>query len=340
MKRLAAGIAAVLVTPAVAAAAPVRLAESANVYALTVAGGLAVTAVDSGDVDDPFTLVRTSGRGRNVVGRFGGRNAEFPALAAMPGGRAYVTWGVPVSGGAHVTVAPVDDLGDTLPQVYVTGPAHMDIRSGAAVLAFPDREGNAAVATLPVSGENRSRRPEARALSGNAPHRRHLPLGVAATAGGPLVLDLVQERDRTELRVAGAGAPAGAILSLPLLRHVPARLAVEGDRIAVGYVRSGRSYLATARLGGSWSRRQLPGSGGVGAPAPFFSGGALRVAYTRRVLGQRDVYLWSGGRATRLTATPGDERETLAAAGDGRAYVAWTRREKTGAKSAYLQRVR
>ena len=322
-----------------ASAAPVRLAESANAYSLTVAGRLAVVAVDSGDRDDPFALIRTSGRGRNVVGRFGGRNAEFPNLATSSGGRAWVTWGVPVSGGARVHVAPVDDLGDPLPEVVATGPSWMTFDGGRAVLAYPDEDGNAALATLPISGEGRSRKPEPRALSSNAPQRRHLPLGVGTSDDGPLVLDLVQDRDRTELRVIGEGAPSGAILSIPLLRHVPARLAVDSDRIAVGYERSGRSYVATARLGGSWSRRRLPGSGGEGAPAPVFLDGSLHVAYTRRVAGQRDVYVWSRGRVSQLTATPGDEREVLAAASGSVGYAAWTRREKTGAKSAFVERL-
>ena len=328
-----------LAIPQGAGAAPVRLAESAIAYSLTVAGRLAVVAVDSGDRDDPFTLVRTSGRGRNVAGRFGGRNAEFPNLATTPGGRAWVTWGVPVSGGARVHVAPVDDVTDTLPEVVATGPSWMAFRGGSALLAYPDEDGNATLATLPLSGESRTRKPEPRALSSNAPLRRHLPLGVAVSDDGPLVLDLVQQRDRTELRVLGEGAPSAAILSIPLLRHVPARLAVDGDRIAVGYERSGSAYVATARLGGSWSRRRLPGSGGEGAPAPVFVDGSLRVLYTRRVAGQRDVYSWSGGRLTRVTATPGDEREVLAAASGRVAYAAWTRREKTGAKSAFVARL-
>ena len=329
-----------LALPAGAVAAPVRLADSANAYALTVGNRLAVVAVDSGDRDNPFTLIRTSGRARNVVGRFGGRNAEFPNLATSAGGRAWVTWGVPVSGGARVHVAPVDDLGDALPEVVATGPSWMAFTGGSAVLAFPDEDGNAATVSLPISGESRSRRPQPKALSSNAPQRRHLPLGVAASDDGPLVLDLVQDRDRTELRVIGDGAPSGAILSIPLLRHVPARLAVDGDRIAVGYERSGRSYVATARLGGSWSRRRLPGSGGEGAPSPVYVEGTLRVAYTRRVLGQRDVYVWTGGRLKRVTATPGDEREVLAAASGPLAFLAWTRREKTGAKSAFVERLR
>ena len=323
------------------AAEPVRLAGSANAYSLTVAGRSAVVAVDSRNRDDPFSLVRTSGRGApDLLGRFGGRNAEFPNLATTGGGRAWVTWGVPVSGGARVHVAPVDDVEDALPEVIATGPSWMAFRGGSAVLAYPDEDGNAALATLPISGEGRSRTPEPRALSSNAPQRRHLPLGVAASDDGPLVLDLVQTRDRTELRVIGEGAPSAAILSIPLLRHVPARLAADGDRIAVGYERSGRSYVATARLGGSWSRRRLPGSGGEGAPAPVYVDGALRVVYTRRVAGQRDVYAWSGGRLARLTTTPGDEREVLAAASDSRAFAAWTRREKSGAKAAFALRLR
>lgn len=331
-----------LALPTSAAADPVRLAKSANAYSLTVSRGYAVAAVDSGDRDDPFLLVRSSGLGRSALGRFGGRNAEFPALAASRGGRAWVTWGVPVSGGARVHVAPVDDLGDPLPEVVATGPSWMTFQGNAAVLAYPDENGNAALATLPIRGEGRSRKPVPRALSSDAPEQRHLPLGVAASDDGPLVLDLVQRRDRTELRVIGEGAPSGAILSLPLLRHVPARMAVLGDRIAVGYERSGRSYVATARLGGRWSRRRLPGSGGEGAPAPMWAHEKLAVAYTRRVAGQRDVYLWTAPRTTRLTTTPGDEREPLAAAGigEGAAYVAWTRREKTGAKAAFLTRVR
>lgn len=334
-----------LALPSAAQASAIRVADHSGAHALTVAGRLAVTVVDSGDRDNPFALVRTSGRGRNRLGLFGGRNAEFPGLAATPAGRTYVTWGVPISGGASVKIAPADDLDDALPEVLATGPAHLAIRSGAAVLAHPDRDGNAALSTLPISGERRSQRPEPVTLSSSAPQRRHLPLAVGTAQQGTLVLDLVQDRDRTELRVLGPGAPRRAILSLPLLRHVPARMDVSGDRIAVGYIRSGRSYLATARAGdGAWSRRRLPGDGGEGAPAPMYVGGALRVAYTRRVrtprVSQREVFLWSASRVRRLTRTAGDEREPLAAAAGPAAYVAWTRREKTGAKSAFVERVR
>jgi hypothetical protein len=265
-----------------------------------------------------------------VAGSFGVAGAEFPDVAVHDD-ELFVGWGVPVSGGAELTVADLD--GDTLPPVLGTGPGRLAAGPDGVHLAYPDRDGNATVTLLATAPARRAERPSPQAITTTAPFRRHLPMGVAAVEGGAIVLDLIQERSRTELRVLGPGAPAEAILSVRALRHFPARLVIDGDRIAVAWLDRGRAHLATARLGGRWSRRALPGrGGGDGAPAPAFVDGSVRVAYTQR----GDLYAWRGGALRRLTRTPGVERDPFAA-GD---FVGWTRRDPNREISAFIDRLR
>jgi hypothetical protein len=333
-----------LALPAPAAGA-VRIGEDGEAYALAVAHGSALAVVESGDRTLPFDLVRSTGAGVSVVGGFGELDSEFPSVAAGDDGRAFAGWGLPVSGGYALRVAPVSALDEPLDGVPGTGPGRLAVGAADVLLAYPDRDGNAALSTL--STDRRAAAEAPLALTSTAPFRRHLPLGVAAVEGGALVLDLIQERSRTELRVIGPGAPAAPILSLPALRHVPARMDVRDGRIAVGYLVSGRARVAVARLGGAWARRSLRGEGGGdGAPAPMIAGGSVSVAYTQRVRAkgartQREVFLFAPDGTRRLTTTPGDERDALAAAGpEGDAYVAWTRREpRRGATAAFLERV-
>lgn len=341
-------VAAAVPAPAQAA---VRLGPHANAHALTATRGSALAIVDSRRIHEPFALVRSTGSTRTGLGRFGERRAEFPDLASDAAGRVVVGYGVPISGGAALTIAPLQrtGLGDPLPELVATGPARLALGAAGTLVAYPDEEGNVALATLERrSGRRPAPRPGYEPLTASGPERRHLPLGVVAAEAGALVLDLAQERGRSELRVLGPHAPAAAVLSVRGVRHIPARIAASGDRVAVGYLVGGRAYLAVSRAGGSWSRRRLRGAGGgAGAPAPMFAAGELLVAYTQRVRRagappQREVYLFRARGTRRLTTTRGDEREPLAAAGpDGRAYVAWTRREpRQGAKSAFLERVR
>lgn len=320
-------VAALLFVTAPAGAA-VRVGDG-GLLSLTEWRGAALGVVESGDVAEPFELVRSSGRGRSLLGSFGAEGAEFPDVAAA-GERAYVTWGVPISGGESLTVATLE--GERFPEVVGTGPGRLAVGEEGLHLAYPDRDGNATVATLATATERRAERPSPQAITTTAPFRRHLPLGVAAVEGGALVLDLIQERDRTELRVLGPGAPSAPILSVRALRHFPARLAVRGDRIAVAWLDRGRARLAVASLGGTWSRRSLPGrGGGDGAPAPAFAGRSLRVAYTQR----GDVYVWRGGTLRRLTRTPSVERDAFAAG----PFVGWTRRDASRNLTAWLERI-
>ena len=299
------------------AEAAVRVAD-APLLSLTEWRGAALGVVESEDLAEPFELVRSSGRGRSLAGSFGIAGAEFPEVAAR-GDRAFVSWGVPVSGGAKLSVATID--GDRLPDVQATGPGRLAVGEEGVLLAYPDRDGNAALTTLTDP-------PSLQTLTTTGPHRRHLPMGVA----GGLVLDLIQERNRTELRVIGPGAPSAPVFSVRALRHFPARLAVSGNRIAVGWLDRGRARLAIASLGGSWSKRTLPSRGrGDGAPAPAFAGGSLRVVYTQRGY----VYWWRAGRVRRLTRTRGAERDALAAG----AYAGWTRRDARRESSAWVQRL-
>jgi hypothetical protein len=328
-----------LMVPAPAAAA-VRVAAGGQAYSLAASRGMALAVVDSGDAAQPFDVVRSTGRGASILGGFGGADAEFPEVAAGEDGRAFVGWATPISGGNALRAAPVAALDELLPEVASTGPGRLAVGAGV-LLAYPDRDGDAALSVLAT--DRRVAAGEPVALTTTAPQRRHLPLGVAAVVEGALVLDLIQERDRTELRVIGPGAPSGPVFSVPALRHIPARLAVGSGRIAVGYLVGGRAHLAEARLGGAWSRRVLRGEGGGdGAPSPVVSRGRVSVAYTQRVRTagartQREVFLFTSSGTRRLTVTPGDERDALAADG----YVAWTRREPgRGATSAWLEKVR
>lgn len=319
---------ALLLLPAPAAGAAARVAD-APLHALAEWRGAALAVVESDEREAPFALLRSTGRGRSLMGPVGAPGAEFPEVAAS-GDRAWVAWGVPISGGAALSVQPLG--GDPLPEVLSTGPGRLAAGEAGVHLAYPDRDGNAALTTFPFAAERRSDGAGGpQALTSTGPFRRHLPMDAAAVEAGVLVLDLIQERGRTELRLIGPGAPAAPVFSVRALRHYPARLAVDGDRVAVGWLDRGRARLATARLGGDWSRRRLPGRGrGDGAPAPAFLDGALRVAYTQR----GDVYLWSVAGLRRLTRTRGAERDALAAG----PYVGWTRRDRRRATSAWVER--
>lgn len=336
-----------LLAPAAPAHAAVRIGGDGDVHALAVSRGAALAVVESGDPAEPLSLVRSTGAGVSDLGGFGERGAEFPALAVDAEGRPLVSWSRPVSGGAAVTVvrAPAGRsqvFGEPFPEIFATGPGRLTASvDGDPVVAYPDRDGNAVVATLSGGRDRAAARPAPHALTSTAPYRRHLPLDVAMTPDGPLVLDLIQERGRSELRVLGPGAPASAILSVRALRHFPARMAVDDDRIVVGYLSRGRVHVAIARLGRSWSRRKLRGRGGDGAPAPVLVDGELHVAYAQRSGRQRELFLASPWGTRRLTRTPGHERDPVAAVGpDGDAYVAWTRREpRRGRTTAWLQRV-
>ncbi|HVL96727.1 MAG TPA: hypothetical protein VM266_12780 [Solirubrobacteraceae bacterium] len=327
---------AALALAAAPAGADVRLARgSTAVRALAAGGTTAFAVVDSRVAARPFAVVRATSRGARRAGTYGTARDGDPDIAADAAGRAVVGWAHPVSGGLALLAARVG--GARAHELTVaTGPAPLAAGpDGAVVAAHPDRLGDATLTTVPGITA-RARRPDAQPqqvrLSADAPRRRHRPIDVVLSPRGAVVLDLVQQRGRTELRVLGPGAPARAVLAVDALREVPATLAVSGGRIAVAYRGRDRAVLATS-AGSGWRRRTLsPRAGVEGAPAVAFDRGRVVVAWTQRPApgAARDLYAYTRGRLLRVTRTRGDESAPLAAdrAGAG-VFLAWTRRDGT-----------
>jgi hypothetical protein len=315
--------------------------------ALAVAGGTAYAIVDSGDANAPFALVRSDGATAGAPRTFAERGAEFPDLVSGPGDSLVASWGRPLSNGDRYVVAgaptaPGAPFGAAQPLVNGTGPGRLALdAAGAPLLAFPDADGNTALLSAGV--EER--------MTATAPEERHLPLDVSVDAEGrAFVLELVQTRRRSELRLLGPQAPAGPIVSIGALRDMRATLAIDAGRAYVAFALDGRARLAIAALnpGAAWWNRRLPGRGGAsGAPAVLLTGASTFVAYTQRQLhGRGDVFLATEGpgplRIRRLTRTHADEREPFAAAGaGGQLYVGWSRGDALrGPAKAVLQRLR
>lgn len=337
---------------ALAAATPARAAlplggAPDGLQALTVAGGAAYAVVGSGDRAAPFALVRSDGRASWAPQPFGERGAEFPDAATGPGDAVLVSWSRPLSNGesyavAGAPLAPGSPFGPAQAIATGTGPGRLALDPGGEpVLAYPDGQGDAALAR----GGTEQR------MTASAPELRHLPLDLAVDAeGGALVLELVQTRRHSELRLLGPGAPTAPAVSVDELRDVPATLAVDGGRAYVAFLLDGRVRLAIAALepGAGWWSRRLPGrGGGSGAPAVLRTAGQTLVVYTQRQRhGRGDVFLSTerpGRLATRrLTRTRADERGPFAAAGaGGELYVGWSRgRTLHGPATGVLERLR
>jgi hypothetical protein len=316
--------------------------------ALAVSGGAAYAIVDSGDASAPFALVRSDGASAGAPRRFAERGAEFPDLASGPGDSLVVSWGRPLSNGDGYVVsgaptAPGAAFGAAQPLASGTGPGRLALdAAGTPLLAFPDGDGNTALVRGAAAEEH---------LTATAPEERHLPLDVAVDAEGrAFVLELVQTRTRSELRLLGPQAPAAPVVSIGALRDLRATLAVDGGRAYVAFVLDGRARLAIAALdgGAAWWSRRLPGRGGAsGAPAVLRTGGSTFVAYTQRQRhGRGEVFLATEGpdplRIRRLTRTRADERAPFAAAGaGGELYVGWSRGNALhGPAKGMLQRLR
>jgi hypothetical protein len=326
---------AALAAPAPAAAAETRLSKSqVGVLAMDAAGDDAVVLLSTGRPNRPFAAVRSSGRGVTALGTFGEFDAREPGVAGDTTGRAYVGWSRPVSGGLALFAAPVPS-GPVAELDVGTGPGVFELADdGSAVAAFPDRAGDATVVVTPrvarpSRGSNPYAMPSERRLSSDAPRLRHRPLDIALTPAGPVVLDLIQRRGATTLRVFGPRAPSATLLSVRGLQNVSATLAADGDTIAVAYRRGARVVLATSARGGSWRRRTLPGTRALpasGAPAVALDRGEPTVAWARGT-GARELYVLRNGSVRRLTRTVGDDSAPLAAArADGGVFVAWTGR--------------
>jgi hypothetical protein len=343
--RAAAAVAAALLTAATpAAASPVRLGAGPNgLLALAAHEGVAYAVIGSADRERPFTLVESSGRDVRVVAGFGVARSEFPDVAVADDGRVGVLWARTSAGGeqygaqvapeaapADPQAGPVEQLGDG------TGPARLAL-DPAPVIAFPDLVGDAALTDSDAGY---------RTLTSDGPYLRHLPLDLAVGPDGPLVLDLVQRRRWSALRVLGQGAPGAPVVTIARLDELDSTLAVDGDRLYVAYLRGGRAWLAAAALApnATWSRRRLPGPGaGDGAPAVVRTRGRTYVAFAQGGR-RRGVFLSTLGAGTattrRLTIDRlHDTRPFAAAAGDGTVFVGWTRYGHSPANAtAYLVR--
>jgi hypothetical protein len=328
--RAAALLAAALPAAALLAAAPAHAAvrlgpEPGLLHALAAGPGSAYAVVGSGDRREPFRLVRSAGRGASVLGTFGGRGAAFADVAADSAG-AVVTWGRPTSDGFAYETSLVAGGVFTEPATLGegTGPAVLGLERGARVAVFPDDEGNAAIAVKRAGAA-----PAVSALTSTGPQRRHAPLDAVVARDGAVILDRVQARGRTELRVLGPGAPADPVTSVPRVQDVDATLARDRERVYVAYRSGDRAVLASAppRADATWRRRTLPGRHVRGVPAVARVGLRTLVATSRR----GDIVLTTIGPAgaftERLTRSRARDLAPLAAtAADDRAYVGWTRR--------------
>jgi hypothetical protein len=349
MHRLAvAALALVLLITAPALATVAIGGQPRGLIGLTAAGGSAYAIVHTRDHSLPFAIVRTGGRSRSVAQPFGEPGAEFPDVAAGPNDSVLVSWGRPISNGdlLIISTAPSTSaarFGASELLASGTGPGRLAIDpAGQPVVAYPDGDGDAAF--------TRGSGPQER-LTATAPELRHLPLDVALDpAGAVFMVDLVQSRTRSELRLLGPGAPTAPIAALPGLEDMSATLAIDAGRAYVGYGRNGRVHLAIAALQPSarWFDRRLPGRGGsTGAPAVLRTSNSTFVVYTqRRLHGRGDVYLATEGpgplKVRRITATTADERIPFAAAGPGgEVFAGWSRgRDLRGSATAVVTRLR
>lgn len=324
--------AAALATPAAQAASTTTIGPG-RVTALAASEGATYAVLDANSAKGPFTLRR----GRSALGTFGDRMSEFPDVAVHDGD-VTVSWGVTISGGEAIFAAGSRSLDDPIEVGVGTGPPRLAAGFDGTTVAFPDRSGDVVVAPV----ERRITRgpydlpAPSRSLTRNAPERRHLPLDATTGPRGVLVLDLVQTRTSTELRVLGTGAPSAPVLAVRGLRDVEATIAADARGVSVAYMSGGRAVLATSR-GGRWSRRRLPGVG-AGAPSVARGRGSVVVAYEQR----RDVLAVVNGRSRVIARGAGTDRSPHAAVDpeSGRAWIGWTHRDGTGRARGLLQRVR
>ena len=248
---------AALVVPS-SAAADVRL--PGPLVALAAGPGSAYAVVSTTSRTQPFRLVRSRGRSATSLATFGSPGAEFADVAAGSGGSVAV-FGRPTSDGFSYELANGAGLGEG------TGPPVLALDGATPFAAFPDNDGDAVLARGPD---------DITTLTRTGPALRHAPLDVA---DGPLVLDLVQSGNRSELRVLGPGAPAGSITSIPGLRAIPATIARDDAAIYVAY-RVGKRLEARHRQ----ARRTLvtPAPAHQGQPQRYAGGRPGRPPHVRR----------------------------------------------------------
>lgn len=338
LRCLPALLALVLLAPAPASAEVVVARAPEGLAALAAHAGSAYAVVHGSD--DRLTMYRSGGRSATRLGAFGERGGETPALAAGPDGVA-VVWARRISGGVEMLLADAPQsagggFGRTLSLGSATGPPLLAPARDGWNLAFPDRIGDATVMT--GAGEESQ---AVATLTSTAPERRHLPLALAGHLDEPYVLDLIQSRERSELRLLGRDAPSQAVVAAAGVRGLRGSLWIANGVAYVAYFAHGRAVLAQAELdpGATWSRRTLAGpGGGEGAPSVARADGTNYVAYAQRRGGSYDLYL--NGRAV-TSGRDNDLDPRLAATPEGAVFLGWSRRERrSGHQFAVLKRTR
>ena len=337
--------AALLAAPA-AAAADARLPGArGGLVALAAGPGTAYAVVATRARAKPFGLVRSDGSGAKRFGAFGVQGADYADVAAGAAGPV-VTFSRPTSNGYAYESAAATAAGFGAAAVLGegTGPAVLGLDGASRVAIFPDDDGDAAISVRRASGES-----SVLALTATGPALRHTPLDAVVAGGRALVLDRVQSRRRSELRMLGPDAPVAAVVSARGIRPLEASIALDGERVYVAY-RDGarRLVLASAapHAGARWSHRRLRVRGPLnGAPAVARVGLRTVVATSQRIRGRYRIFLTTVGPAGAfldpLTRSGGSDLAPLAATGpDDRIYVAWTHRSSGHARrTAVLRRV-
>jgi hypothetical protein len=334
--------AAVLLAVPAAAPAAVRLpGANGGLVALAAGPGSAYAVVATGARAKPFRLVRSAGRGAADLGAFGVPGADYADVAAGAAG-AVITYARPTSDGYAYQSAAFSAGRFTSPALLGegTGPAVLGLDGATRVAVFPDDDGDAAIA---LSGA------AAMPLTDTGPALRHTPLDAVVADGRALVLDQVQSRTHSQLRVLGPDAPGEPVTSVRGLRPLAASIARAGDRVYVAYSDGPRRLaLATAdaHAGARWSHRRLRVRGELsGAPAVARYGLRTLIATSQRIGGRYRVFLTTVGPAGAfldpLSHSGGSDLAPRAASGpDDRVYVAWTHRPRGRTRrSAVLRRV-
>jgi hypothetical protein len=282
--------------------------------ALTARGNTAYAVLEPAEFR--ITLVRSNGRTATRAVRFGGTRAEFPDIAAGPGG-IVAAWGGRASGGQQWFAASTERLRRDQHLGFATAPPKVAVSGSDWLFAGTDFKGDI---TLVRSGQGDNASHQA--LTSSGPFERHRALDLDVHEGNPLVLDLVQTRSTSVLQVVGG--PTAPVVRRGRLETIEGTLAVDGDTVRVAYIRGGRAYLATADIadGARWRTRRLGGPGRGAGQAAVVAGG--QVLYTQRGRGGQDVYYFDGRRVRRLTNTTAGEEEPMLAADGNRVFAAWT----------------
>ncbi len=258
------------VTGAAQAAVPLG-GSPGGLEALAVSGGAAYAIVDSGTRARRSRSCAPTAPPRGRRGASAGATTSSRTSRADPATRSSPRGASSCSNGARFVVAERADRARggvrrraAARERHRAGAARARPR-GAPLLAFPDDDGNTALG----HGVAEER------LTATAPEERHLPLDVAADAEGrAFVLDLVQTRTRSELRLLGPQAPAAPAVAVGALRDIRATLAIDQGRAYVAFALNGRAHLAIAALdsrrrvvepAAAGPRRRLRGAGGAAA---------------------------------------------------------------------------